>query len=43
MSKEVIKVITTKENIVRDETKKKKNVIFALKEKVIPMKTKREI
>ena len=43
MKKEVIKVLKTNENIVRDATEKKKNVmIYGLKKKVIPMRTKRK-
>ena len=42
MEKEVIKVLKTNENIVRDAAEKKKNVmIYGLKEKIIPMRTKR--
>ena len=43
MEKKVIKVLKTNENIVRDAAEKKKNVmIYGLKEKVLPMRTKRE-
>ena len=43
MKKEVIIVLKTNENIVRDTAEKKKNVIiYKLKEKVIPMGIKRE-
>ena len=43
MEKEVIEVLKTIENIIRDAAEKKKNVmIYGLKEKVIPMRTKRE-
>ena len=43
MDKEVIEILKTNENIVRDAAEKKKNVIiYGLKEKVIPMKAKRE-
>ena len=43
MEKEEIKVFKTIENIVRDAAEKKKNVMmYGLKEKVIPMRIKRE-
>ena len=42
MEQEVIKVIKTKENIIREAAEKKNNVIIiGLKEKTIPLKTKR--
>ena len=41
--KKVIKVLKTNGNIFRDAAEKKKNVmIYGLKEKVIPMRIKRE-
>ena len=41
--KEVIKVLKTNENIVRDAAEKKKNImIYGLKGKVITMRIKRE-
>ena len=43
MEKKVINVSKTNENIIRDAGEKKKNVmIYRLKERVIPMRTKRE-
>ena len=42
MEKKVIKVLKPNENIVRDSRKKKNVMIYGLKEKVIPMRIKRE-
>ena len=42
MEKEVIKVLKTIENIVREAEKKKNLMIYGLKEKVISIRTERE-
>ena len=43
MEKEVIKILKTNENMIRDAAEKKNNImIYRLKEKVIPMKIKKK-